>query len=126
MKGSAMKEKTIDIGSLKKLIVEGGIASSPARILDENNDVAAEVYGDWSQSGPNAIATLFAAAPDMLEALQRLVREVREWDGEISIGLIEDAQVPRVKCSLRDRTNFAFCTSRSSQSAYTLRRIPKK
>lgn len=28
----------------------------------------------------------------MLAALRRLVREVNEWDGEISIGVVEDAQ----------------------------------
>jgi hypothetical protein len=44
-----------------------------------------------------ADARLIAAAPDLFEAIQRALKEIEMWDGEISIGVIEDMQAALAK-----------------------------
>lgn len=46
-----------------------------------------------------ANAHLIAAAPDLFEAVSRVLIEMEEWDGEISIGAVEDMQAAIAKAT---------------------------
>lgn len=58
------------------LIVAGGIGATPARIYNQDMETVATVEGDWQTNEPFMRAQLFAAAPEMLEALEHGIEQL--------------------------------------------------